>query len=290
MLRGTEPARVEAWLEALDRSREIGRSTGVCSGFVVAIGDSSPLPVLDEAMIAGYRERFGSIDELHYRVFDQRLGEAGVHNELLGLTSPAEHLILSRPEVVAEPQAIWRLLAAFENPSVGVVEAKQLPLEHPKDYETVSGFTSWASSTFQMTPRALFESLGGFDSRTFSSAGYDVDYSWRLKEAGHTVVFQPSAVVFRDQPLDEKGRSVVTDEEAADAALAGLMLAHKWSRADVLSEEMSQFAHSSKEWECSAVTEFRRREDAGELPAQHDPANRVAHFEGRRHAKHRFKS
>jgi GT2 family glycosyltransferase len=45
------------------------------------------------------------------------------------------------------------------------------------------------------TPRALFLSLGGFDTR-FAPAYYeDTDYCFSLREAGHKVYYQPESVI-----------------------------------------------------------------------------------------------
>lgn len=53
----------------------------------------------------------------------------------------------------------------------------------------------YCSGVFLMTPRALFESLGGLDTR-YSPAYYeDADYCVRLIQAGHRNLYEPAAVV-----------------------------------------------------------------------------------------------
>jgi GT2 family glycosyltransferase len=54
----------------------------------------------------------------------------------------------------------------------------------------------YCSAAFLLTPRTLFESLGGFD-REFRPAYYEeVDYCLRLWERGYRVIYEPRAVVW----------------------------------------------------------------------------------------------
>jgi len=54
----------------------------------------------------------------------------------------------------------------------------------------------YCSAAFLLTPRALFESLGGFD-REFRPAYYEeVDYCLRLWERGYRIIYEPRAVVW----------------------------------------------------------------------------------------------
>jgi len=54
----------------------------------------------------------------------------------------------------------------------------------------------YCSGAFLLTPRALFENLGGFD-REFRPAYYEeVDYCLRLWEHGYRVIYEPRAVVW----------------------------------------------------------------------------------------------
>jgi GT2 family glycosyltransferase len=53
----------------------------------------------------------------------------------------------------------------------------------------------YCSGALLATPRALFHSLGGFDTR-FAPAYYeDTDYCFSLREAGHKVYYQPESVI-----------------------------------------------------------------------------------------------
>lgn len=73
-------------------------------------------------------------------------------------------------------------------------ECRQIPYEHPKYYNPVTGQTSWASGAALVVRRAAFALAGGFDEDFFMYCE-DVDLSWRLQLAGGALQYVPSAVV-----------------------------------------------------------------------------------------------
>jgi hypothetical protein len=139
-----------------------------------------------------------------------------------------------------------------------------------------------------MTPRALFDEIGGFDEQTFFMYCDDVDYSWLVREQGRYVVFQPAAAVFHDKSLSADGGWVPTHAEQVFSAQAALLLAHKWSRDDVLDRIIIDFDDSPVSVYNDAAVEFRRRRDAGLLVPQRDPDHKVGFFEDGFYARHRY--
>lgn len=279
---------LEKTLEALDQASFIGQSEGMCTGFVVALGDASKSRLLSDELLAEYRERFNHIHELHYRFFNRNMGTARGQNSLVRMTPSVEYSIMGNPDVVVEPRAIWRMLAVFNDPHVGAVEAKQQPIEHPKDYDLETGLTSWGSGAFTMTPRNLFLELGGYDADSFFLYCDDVDYSWRVKEAGYTVVFQPSAVVYHEKTLDTDGRWQPTHAERYYSAQAALLLAHKWSRPRLVDDLIQRYKKMSDPIYREAIDEFRKREREGKLAAPRDGKHRIGVFTGAAYEKRRF--
>lgn len=280
---------VERMLEALDNSSRIGQSEGMCTGFVVTLGDASSERLLSDEQLDALRARLPHIHQLRYHFFDGNVGTSRGHNEMAQILENPDYLIFSNPDVVAEPRAIWRMLAAFKDPSVGFVEAKQLPIEHPKDYASGTGSTSWATTAFAMTPRDLFLELGGFDAQTFFMYCDDVDYSWRVREAGKQVVFQPAAVVFHDKYLDTDGRWMPTSAEVRFSAEAGLLIAHKWSKTGLVKSILRRFeSEEASSEEKAAAAEFRRRERHGKLAEPRDPQHKIGTFAKGRYAEHRY--
>lgn len=280
---------VERMLEALDNSSRIGQSEGMCSGFVVTLGDASSERLLSDEQLDELRARLPHIHQLRYHFFDGNVGTSRGHNEMAELLEDPQYIVFSNPDVVVEPRAIWRMVAAFKDTSVGFVEAKQLPIEHPKDYAGTTGFTSWATTAFAMTPRELFFELGGFDAQTFFMYCDDVDYSWRVRESGRRVVFQPAAVVFHDKYLNTDGRWMPTSAEVRFSAEAGLLIAHKWSKNGLVKSILRRFeSEDASAEEKAAAVEFRRRQRQGTLVEQRDRQHLIGTFSKGRYAEHRY--
>jgi GT2 family glycosyltransferase len=279
---------LERTLEALDNSARLGVRDLMCSGFTVVIGDASPKQLVSDHLLYQWRERFTHIDRITYTFFNKNVGTSKGHNAMAASFTDSDYIVTSNPDVVPEPRALWRMLRVFDDPTVGMVEAKQLPIEHAKEYDPTTGLTSWATTAFAMTPRPLFDQLGGFDADTFFMYCDDVDYSWRVREAGRTVVFQPSAVVLHDKRLSTVGHWMPTDAEIRYSASAALLLAHKWSRDDLVEKILAQYKASNQQMIRNTATRFEKRRKAGKLVPQRDPNHKIATFVGTFYAKHRY--
>jgi GT2 family glycosyltransferase len=174
---------IERSLESTARSAELAISAHACSKVQVFLGDNSPLPCLKEKLLRELEDRFAPALQIKYRFFNQNAGSALGHNRLAECVD-TDLLLIQNPDVVASPRLLERLLEHFELPGVGMVEAKQLPIEHPKEYDPVTGETMWASTACAMIPVALFSQLGGFDAQSFFLYCDDVDFSWLVRRAG----------------------------------------------------------------------------------------------------------
>ena len=125
----------------------------------------------------------------------------------------ADIFLIQNPDVIVAPRLIEIMVTEFNRPGVGMVEAKQLPIEHPKDYDPQTGETGWATTACTMIPAPLFRELNGFDAESFFLYCDDVDFSWRVRLSGLKVIFQPAAVAFHDKRLTREGRWVATASE-----------------------------------------------------------------------------
>ena len=139
-----------------------------------------------------------------------------------------------------------------------------------------------------MTPRAIFDAVGGFDTTTFFMYCDDVDYSWRVRLAGHRVVYSPAARVFHDKRLDASGAYQPGDAEVYYSAEAAILLAHKYARPARVRSLITRYRREGAEPVVRAVNEYLRRRAAGELPKPIDTAHRVGEFIGDNYSKHRF--
>lgn len=262
-------------------------ATPAIGDWTVAFGDSSPSPVLDRETIDQYKswcaDAGGSFE---FVFFGANLGHGGGHNRLHEGASEDLLLILN-PDGVLAPDTIVRLVEAL-TAGVGVVDARQLPMEHPKEYDPLTGEASWSSLACALTPSAVFRSVGGIDHDTFFMYCDDVDYSWRVRLSGLSAKYCPQARMFHDKRIDASGSFVAGETERYYSAEAALMLAYKYSRDDVLRNLEAQMAQSSDSYLTRALSEFHSRRDRGQLPERIDGGNVVAEFTEGTYGVHRF--
>lgn len=281
-----DPDNIVQAAAALANSASLAREAGIVGEWSYLVGDSSAERVLDNAHLDRIGDEVAAAGGVvRYEFFGANLGHGGGQNRLAELADSDLLLILDSDGQLA-PDAVG-VLAETVNGSVGVADARQLPLEHPKDYDAGTGETSWCSGACSMTRRSTFEKLGGFDHEAFFKYHDDVDYSWRLRLAGYRVVYAPAAAIFRDQRLSRDGarRSRVSD--AYYSAEAALMLAYKYSRPDVVTRLSKVFSGGDDDAQ-RALAEFHRRRTGGILPTPLDGDHRVAQFVKGNCGVHRF--
>lgn len=252
----------------------------------LAIGDSSAEPVASNAeeLLAEGQTPFTRVAYLH---FGTNLGSAGGHNRLFA-ASRADAVLVVNPDTYASPHLVSELVAAFEDPTVGIVEARQLPLEHPKAHDPVTGDVSWASGSCLLVRAGVVEATGGFDADLFFLHGDDVDFSWRTRLAGWRVVHRPTARVFHDKRLDERAVIRVGEREREQSALASVLLPWRYSRQDLALDRLEQLEAANDEISRTVAKELRARVEAGRMPEPIDPDHVVGEFVGGEYAHHRF--
>lgn len=281
----TPAERVVRTIRALARCAEHGWRDGRTSGFTVSIGDCSPAPMLDDGTLDALREELPSLYALRYEFFGENLGSGGGHNRLLAEVE-TEIVLTSNPDVVPDATAVSHLVARFADPTIAAVEAKQLPIEHPKRYDERTGDTSWVTTAFCAFRTEALRAVDGFDAEHFFLHGDDVDVSWRLRARGYRVVVQPSAVVFHDKRLRAREWES-TSAERHHSLLSALMLRHRWSGVESAEALRDQMRSWDLEHVHAAVDEYERRAKDGRLPQPIADAS-VAEFVGDAYAEHRF--
>lgn len=280
-------ARVERALESLDNAARWGRFDGAFAAVDVRIGDCSPSPLVSPALLEQWRVAFPNLSGIDYRFFGENLGHGGAQNRLAE-ASDSDFLVFANPDVIVDADALSLLVREFADPTVAAVEAKQLPLEHPKDYDPRTGATSWVAGAFCMVDRAVFVELGGFDHESFFMYCDDVDLSWRIRASGRKVLIQPAALAFHDKRVGGSGVLEPTTAERYFSVESALILAAKWSRPDIVDGILAHFDAHPEATATRACTEFRRRRDAGLLAEPHDPDHLTAEFTGGNYAHHRY--
>lgn len=84
-----------------------------------------------------------------------------------------------------------KVLAA--EPDIAAWELRQVPYEHPKDYDPVTQETRWLSGAACLFRREALSEVAGFEPRIFMY-GEDVDLSWRLRRKNWRMLYLPRAV------------------------------------------------------------------------------------------------
>lgn len=288
VLYNTAFAELRRSVESLVRAAEISMSeTGSVRAVTLAVGDSSPLPCLEDADVADLKLLCEPYVFLTYTWFAANLGSARGHNTLAEGTE-ADFIFLTNPDIVMSPRTLDFLLDPFRKTAVGMTEAKQLPLEHPKAFEPVTGETSWASGACSLVPAVVFRELQGYDADSFFMYCDDVDLSWRVRLLGLRVVHQPAATVFHDKRVGSDLAVPPSQAEKYYSAEAALILAHKWSRPDLVESILSEFDAHGQGYHKAAATAFRDRRKHKRLPTPVDPGHDVGQFIAGHYAEHRF--
>jgi GT2 family glycosyltransferase len=282
-----EPAALERALEYLDCAAGNAIRLGIIGSVCVLYGDCSPEPVIDDAALGRLREHFRNISRIDYIFFNNNLGSAAGHNRLLE-KSTSDLTVIQNPDVLVFPNIFQELSAGLSRPGAGLVEARQVPIEHPKDFDPATGETSWASTACAMGPTRLFQNLSGFDSESFFLYCDDVDFSWRVRLAGRKVIHQCSAMVFHDKRLDEKGHWIASEAEKYYSAEAAMILPFKYYRKDIMKKRLSEFSSSGDDILVRAADAVKERLRTGRMPTPIDPEHLVGQFIEGAYATHRF--
>jgi GT2 family glycosyltransferase len=268
----------------------------------VAIGDcggtDGPDATLSEATLAALHELAAAAEiSLTYVCFGENLGHGKGHNELARRARPDHSgvVLTVNPDTYLTPRCLTALVSAFSDETVGIAEARQIPLEHPKPFDRTFGDTPWASGCLMGVRASVFEHLGGFE-KAFFLHGDDVDLSWRVRLRRHRVVHVPTAAVFHDKRPVDSGFPQPSPEEEYHSMWARLVLAHRAEREDVVARWTKWAERSAPPLQRQAARAFAAARDQSELPATYREAlgttapevAAVAVFHEAEYAEHRF--
>lgn len=287
VLFGNDPGPVERAVRATANSARLAQKRGSIGEWSIALGDCSPEPILSEAAIAVLRDQVVAAGgELRYEFFASNQGHGGGHNRLAA-SGDSELLLILNPDAMLGADSIGALAETIAA-GAGVVDGRQIPLDHAKHYDPLTGDQGWASGACMMIDRALFDAVGRFDHATFFLYCDDVDLSWRARLAGARVCHQPAARVFHDKRLNLDSSIVASDAERYYSAEAAVLLAIKYSRRDVADRLMRRFRRSEDAVARRVATEIEERTRSGRLPTAIDPRHRVGEFVAGNYTRHRW--
>ena len=287
VLFGHESKQIWRLLHGLDAAASQAISAGTLDRVEWALGDSAGATRGPDEIRTMNEDSSDALSEVTYESFDENLGSSGGQNRLAD-GHPSDLLLVLNPDTYPSPLALVELVKLLANPRVGVVEARQIPLEHPKDYDPLTGETSWASGSCMLVRRPLFDRLGGFDHENFLLHCDDVDFSWRARSEGYAVVIAPQAVVFHDKRPSPDAAWPAPDYEVYHSALGRLILATRWNRQDIVEGTITSIEAGQSDLHRAALAEFRSRAAAGRIPVPRPDADGVAQFIDGEYAAHRF--
>jgi GT2 family glycosyltransferase len=123
------------------------------------------------------------------------LGFGEAHNYSFNFIKPEKYFLIINSDIYLERDCIKEMVNTFNN-DVGLVEARQLPFQHPKDKPHKDTFeTNWASGCCLLINVEFFKKVGGFDPLYWMYLE-DVDLSWKAWINGYSVVQNPKAVAY----------------------------------------------------------------------------------------------
>lgn len=269
-------------------SIRVANDNGLHITGVMTYGDASPKQVLSEKDIEEIRAILPKEMEFKYNIFGFNTGTAKGHN-LMAENCRAEYMMIMNPDIILSPTCMYELFKPFKKTKVVMTEARQTPLEHGKEYNTITGETEWASTACTIFKTQIYNEVKGFDADTFFMYCDDLDFSWRVRLQGYKIIYNPRAVVYHAKTLSLDAGWVPTSAEIYYSAEAALLLAYKWSNFTRVKKILKQYEQYGGKDEKRAAAEFRRRIEQNRLPEPIDGNHEIARFVEDNYSKMRFK-
>lgn len=277
-------------LDSIANAVRVNREGPHSLGAVTVVhGDASPVPTFSDEEVRALQEAYRPWFTYVYAFFDENTGTSRGHNRMFE-SCTSDYVAVQNPDIQYSPRFFERMLEPFGRTDVrvGLVEARQTPIEHPKTYDPVTKLTDWSTGACMMVPSEVFGEVGGFDAESFFLYCDDVDLSWRIRLSGRSLVYQPLAPVYHPKYLDNGGHWQPTDAEVYYSALARLLMLHKWSYPAQCQRALEAYARDADPVIHRVVAEFEERKQTGRLPQPVDPHHRVADINSEGYAHMRF--
>ena len=256
----------------------------------VKYGDASKTPILNNLEIENLKKQI-KFFSFQYVFFNSNTGSAKGHN-ILSSGCNCKYIQIMNPDIILSPNFFDESLSAFKlqikQKNVAMVEARQVPIEHPKEYNVNTGETEWATTACAIISYDIFKTLNGFDDKTFFLYCDDLDFSWRLRLLGFVIIYQPKSIVFHPKYLSSpECKWCATAAEKYYSKEAALLMAYKWSNNNRVHELLELWKNGSEE-EKKICKKFFDLKDSNMLPEQLDPHGKIAMFDHDFYSHNRF--
>lgn len=140
-------------------------------------------------------------------------GFATNHNVIFKSTKPKDFFVILNPDCIPHEECIDRLISRKQNEEkAAIIEGRQWPFEHPKEYDTKTLETPWASGAFALIDSDFYRQVGGMD-ETYFLYVEDVDLSWQAWLNGYRVIYEPEASVTHFSGGPFYRRDLISNEE-----------------------------------------------------------------------------
>lgn len=137
---------------------------------------------------------------VHLSPYSSNLGFGSAHNKMMSHCNQWEFYLALNPDGILHHNALCRLSESAKG--LCLVEAKQVPHEHPKHYDPETKFTDWCSGACLLIPRQTAIETGAFADDFFMYCE-DVDLSWRVRSLGGKCIVSDTAYFYHDVESNE---------------------------------------------------------------------------------------
>lgn len=114
----------------------------------------------------------------------------GIANNKGALLGKSDYILFLNIDTEIEEDTFKKLEEEIKKASkdVGIFELRQKPYEHPKYYDPLTGYTTWASGACLVIRRDIFNKTKGFDKNLFMYCE-DVELSWHVRKLGYKIKY-----------------------------------------------------------------------------------------------------
>ena len=200
------------------------------------VGDCSAHPLLEEGAQAHWQAACVQQGwQFQYTFFDRNLGFSKGHNTLYFRSDlpQADRLLILNPDAVVPFHMVDRLNAwADRRTDWGIIEARQIPFEHPKDYDPDTMETGFACGACALYDGASFAECGGYD-EIFFMYSEDVDLSWRIRALGRKIYFAIDTFLYHSKQAQDHGL-IGSEAELYYSRLSQMIIRVKYNRAELV--------------------------------------------------------
>lgn len=146
-----------------------------------------------ENLLEGHKGKKTEIWDWSKEKEKEHMGFGESLNFLFRRIQPSKAFYIANPDSYPLSGCLQKMADTICTGGIGIVEARQWPYEHPKEYDPETGDTPWASGAFSLLSAEIFRKIDGFDDN-FVLYAEDVDVSWRVWLEGARVVYQADAL------------------------------------------------------------------------------------------------